>query len=599
MFLSAAAFLLLIAGILFYNLLGASFGQTNQNRALNAAALTAANDLGRVVINDPYFGYVSLVDHAPVGTSVTAGDGYPLPVRSINTIIGGLRAEEEAISNCTDVTTQTMLMGYWADDYAAMQTTVTSLNTALTNSMTQGATKPTDAYGNTVDTFGDAQSTYSANAFGTNNFQMTIGWCPNLSTNVRIPFHDTSVSMSQRTSSKAYLAFQDITYPFTGYTSQHFIFTAMNTVPALVSGQGFSTDTSSFTYAVPDILKVEGDRASSFLGLFTGTSGYTVHGIVYATPGAAAVQPMNPGSLVIGFPDGQIPELAKVQNLISDSGLASTTLSIYTDLTKDYPTSASTSNSELASPTTALPTYLAGNNTVSSGMAMLIHDWARRAGPFLDPSAISSLLSTPITSGSSTPYMVVSTFSQSGGLQNSWLQMENRYTQMSNNQLLCIGANAVESGTNGQVYDAELIDNVRNAGKTNGGNHGGESTFDIRLTSNPTYPDTNYTNTPNELTGAIFSNYTEYGWAGQCGGWMFGLARAVGYEGPFGGDNAAPSIYAQSSSLKVPAQTIITQPTQSGAATTSTRPTFTTTGLSTEIDFHKVTQMLPCNTSSF
>jgi len=603
MFLSSAAFLLLIAGILFYNLLGASFGQTNQNRALNAAALTAANDLGRIVINDPYFGYVGLVDRTPVGTSLTAGDGYPLPVRSINTIIGALRAQEEAIKNVLDPNTQQMLMGYWLDDYNALQTTVTSLNTALTNSMTQGATKPTDAYGNSVDTFTDAQNAYSANAFGTNNFQMTLGWCPNLGTNLKTPYKDSSVSASQMTLSNAYLAFQDITYPFTGY-NEHFIFTAMNSVPALVSGAGFATDTSSLTYAVPDVLKVEGDRASSFLGLFSGTAGYTIHGIVYAIPGSAAVQPMNPGSLVLGFPDGQIPELATVQSLISDTGLSATNLSIYTDSTGDYPTAtAPASSSALAAPS-SLPTYLTSVNTVSAGVGMLIYDWIRRAGPNFDVKAIKNLLSTSITSGGTSPYMVVSTFDSTGSLQMKSLQMENRYTQVSNNQLVAIGANAVESGSTGQVYDALLIDNVRNAGKTNGGIHGGESTFDIRLTANPTYPDTNFTNTPNELTGSVTSAYTQYGWAGQCGAWAFGIFRGVGYEGPFGGDNATPYIYSVFSGLKTTPQTIITQPGKnpgggafSTGSGTSTRPTFTTTGLSTEIDFHKVTQMLPASTA--
>ncbi|HMP52377.1 MAG TPA: hypothetical protein PKD05_12565 [Candidatus Melainabacteria bacterium] len=61
--------------------------------ALEAAALAAANDLSRIVINDPYWGYVALTDHAPVGAATLAGDSEPLPVSGINTLIGTARHE--------------------------------------------------------------------------------------------------------------------------------------------------------------------------------------------------------------------------------------------------------------------------------------------------------------------------------------------------------------------------------------------------------------------------------------------------------------------------------------------------------------------------
>lgn len=61
--------------------------------ALEAASLAAANDLSRLVINDPYWGYVALTDHAPVGAATLAGDAEPLPVSGINTLIGTARHE--------------------------------------------------------------------------------------------------------------------------------------------------------------------------------------------------------------------------------------------------------------------------------------------------------------------------------------------------------------------------------------------------------------------------------------------------------------------------------------------------------------------------
>ncbi len=61
--------------------------------ASEAAALAAARDLPRIVINDPHFGYIALVDYPPIGKATLAGDGEPLPVTGINTIIATARLD--------------------------------------------------------------------------------------------------------------------------------------------------------------------------------------------------------------------------------------------------------------------------------------------------------------------------------------------------------------------------------------------------------------------------------------------------------------------------------------------------------------------------
>lgn len=61
--------------------------------ALEAASLAAARDLSRIVIDDPKWGYVALTDQPPIGDSTKAGDGYPLPVTGINTIMATVRLE--------------------------------------------------------------------------------------------------------------------------------------------------------------------------------------------------------------------------------------------------------------------------------------------------------------------------------------------------------------------------------------------------------------------------------------------------------------------------------------------------------------------------
>ena len=95
--------------------------------AVEAAALVAANDLSRVIVNDSDFGYVSLSNFPPNGEATKAPDGEPLPVTSINTLVGTVR--------------QLAILGHeiqnkWIselaeDDRESLQSTIDELNTAL------------------------------------------------------------------------------------------------------------------------------------------------------------------------------------------------------------------------------------------------------------------------------------------------------------------------------------------------------------------------------------------------------------------------------------------------------------------------------------
>ncbi len=63
-------------------------------RAANeAAALAAAGELGRIVINDPHYGFIGLSDASPLGKATIAGDGEPLPVTGINTVLATARLD--------------------------------------------------------------------------------------------------------------------------------------------------------------------------------------------------------------------------------------------------------------------------------------------------------------------------------------------------------------------------------------------------------------------------------------------------------------------------------------------------------------------------
>lgn len=58
---------------------------------VEAAAVVAANDLSRIVINDSHFGFVALSNYPAIGQSTCAPDGEPLPVIGINTLVATVR----------------------------------------------------------------------------------------------------------------------------------------------------------------------------------------------------------------------------------------------------------------------------------------------------------------------------------------------------------------------------------------------------------------------------------------------------------------------------------------------------------------------------
>ncbi|MCC6978065.1 MAG: hypothetical protein IT343_07065, partial [Candidatus Melainabacteria bacterium] len=81
---------LLLFALAYTRLLG---GNQEQKTAIEAASLAAAKDLGRIVMKDDHFGWVSLSDYAPTGSMTKAPDGFFQPVYSMNTILASIRLD--------------------------------------------------------------------------------------------------------------------------------------------------------------------------------------------------------------------------------------------------------------------------------------------------------------------------------------------------------------------------------------------------------------------------------------------------------------------------------------------------------------------------
>lgn len=125
---------------------------------IDAACLVAANDMSRIMIDDPNFGFVSLSNYPPTGAATLAPDGDPLPVTSINTLMGTLRQNSIVARQLGNRS-----MGVLVDsDRRALQHTVRTLNSTLTDAL-NSTENCKDTEGQEVDPVADVTAFLTAN----------------------------------------------------------------------------------------------------------------------------------------------------------------------------------------------------------------------------------------------------------------------------------------------------------------------------------------------------------------------------------------------------------------------------------------------------
>jgi len=153
-----------------------SVDRSRIQNTVEAAGLLAANDLSKIVINDPYFGYVSLSNYAPIGKGTCAPDGEPLPVAGINTLIGTLR-QNTLLASALDNETINSLA---ETDRRYLAVTINDLNKTLKNAVGEARRQRLDDInGDKVDTVSDVKS-FLANHLPPNvrveSVRLTTGW---------------------------------------------------------------------------------------------------------------------------------------------------------------------------------------------------------------------------------------------------------------------------------------------------------------------------------------------------------------------------------------------------------------------------------------
>lgn len=462
--------LLLGFSLSFVRLLGSS---QEQKTAIEAAALAAARDVGRIVIEDPNFGFISISDAAPSTPNTKADDGYSMPVTGINTLLATIRLDLIIASTLSDTTMQTLAENDYNNAMAAKDFLVQSLEQAITPG---GGGNPRDVDGNLVNPYQSAVDAYNQNVIrmaggasrlvnGSMRIQLGCTTPSMTATPVPTPISDAAINPAQMTQSY-YNSYTNI--PFGG---RNFVFAGIGKDIKLVDLKNFAADPGGLPYVIPTVLKVEADQLLQSAGA-GGTN--VVHSIACAQPAAIHDPRPAPGAMTLRYPNGRVAEILKPLDYLTNGNITGETMDLKTSTGGDSPPTGSGA----VVPATVPP--WGSSMPAPTSMSVGIYDWVRRAGTKPNIRAIQQMLNTPFSSGITNTVggANVYTWNPNGSI---------KYVQVTGLTPSAITVSELQgravshtlfTSSNGNNYSIEATDSSRQPGRMRGGRHGGEPLTD-------------------------------------------------------------------------------------------------------------------------
>lgn len=457
---------------------GVALTQLNLNQArhmtaVETASLTAASDLSRIVVNDPYFGYIALTDFAPIGRNTRAEDGESLPVLGINTLWATCR-NEVILADLID-NNELRVMASTELEQARRATKL--LSATLEAALLPGSSgKFHDIDGAVVCPYEHAKQILSENSNqflvqGTpklGSLKLSLGWIDEATdsgTPIPQPLPMANVSKEQ-TFAENYRA--SINIPSSG---EDFYFAALGNQPSLVSEKRFKHPDGK---RVCSIVRAEVDLVlppQKTMQLLVGCEDVSVRASACAEP-RANLDTSIPGIMRLGFEDGLVPQLSSIRALLNNSRLGNSQAEILTAVNGDYPNDPGSQLSANSS--------VACNRSITSIVALGLFDWLRSTHNKARLDAVVSMIDSPFPVASpfdsgagSKPILIYELDGHGNVLTTNQPQNPFLDEAVSHNQECARSANAYATTDN--HWSFYFRDQVRNVGITRGGKHAGEA----------------------------------------------------------------------------------------------------------------------------
>lgn len=407
-----AAFCILMVVVLLFalgyvRLLGTS---SEQKTAIEAAALAAAREISKIVINTPEFGYIGLSDSAPNGSLTIAGDDFDTPVHSINTLIGTARLDyiiADALGSDGDEIKELALR-----DLAAAKTRANELITRIEDALAPGGSER-DKNNAEITPYTAAETAYTQNViriagkcdYVPGSMQLTLGALENgAATNIPVPkplSSDPSLDSSNTIVARTYDHFSGnwvnetyyksyTSYPFDG---QDFVFAAIGDSVRLVDPNLWRPTLTGLPYYYRTVV-----RAEALETVQDPDRTHTLKAVACAQPSNVYDPKPVPGALQISFPDGMPsgPEyfanprsLYGTTNNMENSGVG---VDLYTADNGDFPV---TTGSTIESDNANWPVPSDTSQTAATACKIAVYDWLKRAGTKANVTSVVGMHSTP------------------------------------------------------------------------------------------------------------------------------------------------------------------------------------------------------------
>ena len=170
-----------------------------------------------------------------------------------------------------------------------------------------------------------------------NSLTLKLGWEPSLSTTTQIPQPPGIDATSQANqTNNCYNAFVDVPYDH-----NDFVFTAAGANVNLVDTSSFSVNKpASLPYIVMDIVKCDADQQITYFDEHNKKQTKIIHAAACAQPACQNDPRPAPGSLILSFPNGRIPDIAKLGDILSNTHLSNSPVNLcQSPIDGDFPLS--------------------------------------------------------------------------------------------------------------------------------------------------------------------------------------------------------------------------------------------------------------------
>lgn len=417
--------------------------------ACEAASLTAVKELSRIVIDDPNFGLIGLGNYAPSETGILAGDGKPLPVVSINSVMASARVAM-LLSECLGSAEFRRLATH---DALCAQKASAKLTLELKKALSDAKDGPRDfnqellrprakAFAAIKDNLKGAVGSYKIK-----EFDLQLGYLKDGS---------TTVTESCKPEEGLYQAFKN--YPVSGHD---FIFTGVGKQSCLVDRKYFVKDDGYMPSSVVRVSLVlerpdENDQAFKTVAVSSCAQPYSLE------------DRSKPGTMNLSLPQGLPQECYSIQNLLEDTKFGAFPITYYTSLGGDYP----------FEPQARLAQNGIQENKkhISSVFAQGLYDWIRSANGKVKLDSIVNMVNSRLYSDTNNVIpgqSIAFSFGQNGEVKTKSYSAYAASNQLVHeNQFYTIAWDAITTTTGNWTFTCR--DQVRNLGLQNGGKHAGQ-----------------------------------------------------------------------------------------------------------------------------